>query len=359
MSGLAELGTLWHSIQAWLFPALEDELGELDDRHRQFVAVCELCNPREHLAAYRWVGNGCPPKDRLALCKAFIAKAVWDFPTTSALIDAVRHRPTLRRLCGWETLGEVPGESTFSRAFTAFAQDELPQSIHQAMLKARYADKIAGHISRDATAIHAREKAAKKEPRPASPAEGEAPVSSEPTRLQRQLERTQNENIADLPRACDWGTKKDSKGKKQTWRGYKLHLDTIDGDIPISWLVTSASMHDSQAAIPLAQMSAGRVTSLYDLADAAYDAKEIRLMSERMGHVAIIDHNPRRGEKKEFAPAQAIRYRQRSSAERINSHLHDNHGGRHIRVRGAAKVAAHLSFGLLVIAAEQLLTMLC
>ena len=193
----------------------------------------------------------------------------------------------------------------------------------------------------------------------AQPVEGEDPVSPEPTRLQRQLERTMEENLADLPRGCDWGTKKDSKGKKESWRGYKLHLDTIDGAVPISWLVTSASMHDSQAAIPLAQMSAGRVTSLYDLADAAYDAKEIRQMSERLGHVALIDHNPRRGEKREFSPAEAIRYRQRSSAERVNSHLHDNHGGRHIRVRGAAKVAAHLSFGLLVIAAEQLLTMLC
>jgi hypothetical protein len=359
MSGLAELGNLWHSIQAWLFPVLEDELGELDDRHREFIAICEICEPRKHLAAYRWVGNGCPPKNRLALCKAFIAKAVWNFPTTSALIDDVCHRPTLRRLCGWETTSDIPGESTFSRAFRVFARDELPQSIHQAMLKARYGDKIAGHISRDATAIHAREKAARKEPKPEPPAEGEDPISPEPTRLQRQLERTQDENLADLPRACDWGTKKDSKGKKQTWRGYKLHLDTIDGDIPISWLVTSASMHDSQAAIPLAQMSAGRVISLYDLADAAYDAKEIRQMSERLGHVAIIDHNPRRGEKREFAPAEAIRYRQRSSAERVNSHLHDNHGGRHIRVRGAAKVAAHLSFGLLVIAAEQLLTMVC
>jgi len=360
MSQLAELGNLWHSIQAWLFPVLEDELGELDDRHREFVAVCEICSPRKHLAAYRWVGNGCPPKDRLALCKAFIAKAVWDLPTTSALIDAIRHRPTLRRLCGWETLGEVPGESTFSRAFAAFAEDQLPQRIHDAMIKARYGDKIAGHISRDGTAIHAREKAARKEPKPvAQPVDVETKVSPEPTRLQRQIERTLDENLADLPRACDWGTKKDSKGKKQTWRGYKLHLDAIDGDVPISWLVTSASMHDSQAAIPLAQMSAGRVISLYDLADAAYDAKEIRQMSERLGHVALIDHNPRRGLKREFAPAEAIRYHQRSSAERVNSHLHDNHGGRHVRVRGAAKVAAHLSFGLLVIAAEQLLAMLC
>jgi len=58
MSGLAELGNLWHTIQAWLFPVLEDELGELDDQHREFVAVCEFCAPREHLATYRWVGKG-------------------------------------------------------------------------------------------------------------------------------------------------------------------------------------------------------------------------------------------------------------------------------------------------------------
>jgi len=90
MSGLAELGNLWHSIQTWLFPMLEDELGELDEKHREFVAVCETCAPQAHMATYRWVGNGCPPKDRLALCKAFIAKAVWDFPTTRELIDAVR-----------------------------------------------------------------------------------------------------------------------------------------------------------------------------------------------------------------------------------------------------------------------------
>ena len=118
------------------------------------------------MAAYRFCGNGCPPKDRLALCKAFIAKAVWDFPTTRIPINAIRHSPTLRRLCGWETLGDIPSEATFSHAFAAFAKDEVPQAIHQAMLKARYAGKLVGHISRDATAIHAREKAAKKESEP-------------------------------------------------------------------------------------------------------------------------------------------------------------------------------------------------
>jgi hypothetical protein len=137
-----------------------------------------------------------------------------------------------------------------------------------------------------------------------------------------------------------------------------VHLDVIDGDIPISFILSSASLHDSQVAIPLAQMTAERIANLYDLSDAAYDAKEIREMSARLGHVAIIDRNPRRGEKIEFSPAEALRYNERSAVERVNSHLHEEHGGRHVRVRGPVKVAAHLAFGLLVIAAEQMLRML-
>ena len=70
--------------------------------------------------------------------------------------------------------------------------------------------------------------------------------------------------------------KKDSKGYKSTWVGYKLHIDVADGQIPISCLLTSASLHDSQAAIPLATLSAERTTNLYDVMDAAYDAEPIR-----------------------------------------------------------------------------------
>ena len=204
MNGFAQLSNIWHSIQARLFPFLEDELGPLDEPHRQFVAICELCNLPQHLTGYRWIGNGCPPKDRLALGKAFIAKAVWDFPTTRDLIDALRHRPALRRLCGWETVAAIPCEATFSRAFATFAKDQLPEIIHQAMVKQHLGDKLVGHISRDATAIHAREHAAKKQAQPVPSAEEtQDPVVPEPTRLQRQLERSLDENLADLPRGCD------------------------------------------------------------------------------------------------------------------------------------------------------------
>ena len=74
----------------------------------------------------------------------------------------------------------------------------------------------------------------------------------------------------------------------------KLHLDTADCGVPLSAILTSASVHDSQVAIPLAMMTAGRVTNLYDLMDSAYDAREIHQTSERLGHVPIIDVNPRR-----------------------------------------------------------------
>ena len=54
------------------------------------------------------------------------------------------------------------------------------------------------------------------------------------------------------------------------------------------------SLHDSQAAIPLAQMSASRVSYCDELMDAAYDGTESHQHASQSGHVAIIDPNPRR-----------------------------------------------------------------
>ncbi len=40
--------------------------------------------------------------------------------------------------------------------------------------------------------------------------------------------------LEDLPKDCDVGTKKDSKGYKKSWRGYKLHIDTTENDYWLS-----------------------------------------------------------------------------------------------------------------------------
>lgn len=76
--------------------------------------------------------------------------------------------------------------------------------------------------------------------------------------------------LAEIPTACDRGTKCNAQGYKVSWNGYKLHIDTADCGVPVAALLSSASMHDSRAAIPLSLISAGRVTNLYDVMDAAY-----------------------------------------------------------------------------------------
>ncbi len=264
--------------------------------------------PQDHMGAYRWCSNGCPPCDRLAMCKAFIGKTVWNFDTTSG--PDRRHPPPS---------GPAPAVR-LRRSANALGVDLLARlrRIRQKRVPAgNPRGDGQGPLWRQArrarqprrTAIRAREKAAAKpETAPPRARQRGRRRKGEPRRRRRirhgcncKLNRGLKENLADLPASCDWGCKKNSKGKTECWRGYKAHLDVIDGDIPVSFILTSASLHDSQAAIPLAQMTAGRIVNLYDLADAAYDAKEIREMSARLGHVALIDHNPRRGEKIEFS----------------------------------------------------------
>lgn len=161
--------------------------------------------------------------------------------------------------------------------------------------------------------------------------------------------------LLEIPTACDRGAKCNAKGYKIAWNGYKLHLDTADCGVPISALLSSASVHDSRAAVPLSLMSAQRVTSLYDVADAAYCSVELQAHSRSLGHVPLIDHNPRGGVKDEFEPADAIRYRERTVAERSNARLKDEFGGRNVMVKGGVKVMCHLMFGVLALSADQLM----
>ena len=166
---------------------------------------------------------------------------------------------------------------------------------------------------------------------------------------------TIEEMPADLPTVCDRGTKINSKGYKESWNGYKLHLDIADGQIPITPLLTSASLHDSQPAIPLAAITSQRITNLYDLMDSAYDCDGIKEFSQKLEHVPIIDPNRRRGEKRELDPAEKTRYNERTAVERVFGRLKDEFGGRMVRVRGSTKIMAHLMFGILALTADQLL----
>ena len=367
------LTSTWRHIQGSLFPQLAEEVGPLTDQHKRVIVVLDMARMEAFVTV--WSGlPGRPPADRQALARAFVAKAVLGLPHTNQLIDRLNADKALRRLCGWETRGQIPSESTFSRAFAEFATSALPARVHEALIKTTHAERLVGHISRDSTAIEARERPAPK-PVQAAPQrkrgrrrKDEAPPPpKEPRRLERQSTMTLAEMLADLPRRCDVGAKCNAKGYLTTWIGYKLHIDTADGDIPVACLLTSASLHDSQVAIPLAQITAQRVTNLYDLMDSAYDAPEIYAASRALGHVPIIDPKPRRGTKAECAAearakrranyqlAEERRYDERTSSERVNGSLKDNYGANDVRVRGHDKVFCHLMFGVLALTIEQLM----
>jgi hypothetical protein len=364
-----DLREMWQHLQRQLFPMLLEEIGELGEKDHLFVRVISLLPLSRWLERYDWSGVGCPPRSRTWILHAFIAKEVYQYPTREALVDALNARPTLRRLCGWESVDEIPSLSTFCRAFQQFANDQLPQKIHTALIQKHCQPKLVGHVSRDATAITAPERPAAVGMQPPAaepkvrrkrgrPRKGEPPVVRPPTRLEVQPQRTLEENLADLPKGCDCGCKIGSKGQPEYWRGYKLHLDVIDGDIPVSAILTSASTHDSQVAIPLMQMTAQRLTSLYTLMDAAYDAQAIRDYACGLGLVPIIEPK-KRGDWIPLDEAQRRRFGERSASERVNARLKDCFGGRNVRVRGAAKVMCHLMFGVIAVAALGIWQRLC
>lgn len=260
------------------------------------------------------------------------------------------------------------------------------------MIQSALGDQLIGHISRDSSAIEAREQAQTKEvskkteaptteagtlheedakevaaaataqvvmpKRRGRPKKGEIRSSQDVGKVAQQRQQTVVEMLADMPKQCDIGTKKNAKGFKVSWKGWKLHLDTADCGVIVNHLVSSASMHDSIAAIPMMRISSQRVTYLYELMDAAYCSIEINLESKSLEHVALIDHNPRGGEKKEFAPHEAQRFKERSQAERSNARLKDEFGLRQIWVRGFEKASCHMSFAVLALAADQLMRLM-
>jgi hypothetical protein len=339
-------------MQTELFPGLEEDFGELPLQVVQLVKVLEIVRIDDGVAPPVIGLAGRPAMDRRPIARALVAKAVLGHCSTRALLLDLKCNVLLRKICGWSHVADLPGESTFSRAFADFAGSDLGQRIHEGLVKQVFEGRLVGHLLRDSTAVETLE-------RPPSRKKGEKRKKAKPTkRLEKQLSgMTLEKMIADLPTERAWGAKRNSRGHNYFWMGYKAHVDWSDCGIPISCILTSANVHDSQVAIPLATMSATRVVSLYDVMDSAYDSKLIRQHSRELGHVPITDI-VRRGkadQRPPRAPHEEQRFRLRTTAERGFGRLKESFGARSVRVRGASKVMAHLMFGILALTAYQIL----
>ena len=213
------LSSYWLTIQNNLFPWLKEELGDLTEKQMLLITVLETIRIEEHIPNYYGL-VGRPKSDRVAIARSLIA--IYDISTTIMLIDRLESDQSLRRICGWERKNYIPSESTFSRAFAEFSTSQILEQIHESLIKDRYEDEIVGHLSRDSTAIESREKPVKKvkdnkpKRKRGRPKKGEE-VIKKPTRLERQTKMNVTEMLDDLPKNCDIGCKKNSKGHTETW----------------------------------------------------------------------------------------------------------------------------------------------
>jgi hypothetical protein len=327
-----KISWLMGRVQRSLFPHLDECFDTLlTEQEQRLVTMLEIVQVERYVSKKSTTQRlGRKLLVREALARAFVAKAVYRLPTTSDLIRAIRATSNLRRICGFIAMGEIPSESTFSRAFTEFADSGLGNRAHDALVQDYLAGELIGHISRDSTAIVGREKPTQKVKKPKMPRKRGRPAKGEQRepvvekRLDRQVGQSAAEAIRELPFACDRGTKKNAKGYKTSWNGYKLHLDINDVGLPIS----------------------------------AYDARLINETSRQFEHVPIIDKNSRGREVIPMAPHEAERYKVRTSVEQANGRLKEDFGADNVMVKGHSKVNQHLMFGVIVLFADQLIRLL-
>jgi hypothetical protein len=333
------------------------------EQEKKLLAILEVVGVEQYVTRRRdnqWLGR--PLKEREAVARAFLAKLIMKFRDNKQLRSNLLSNQNLRMICGFGSLNSVPSESSFSRAFKEFATANLGEVVHKAMVEKHIGSQLLGHVSHDSTAIKAREKPVKRpknikvSKKRGRRKKGEDAPLVEPKRLDIQRNQAPEEILAALPKECDRSGKKGSKGDTEFWRGYKFHCAVNDNGFPVVGATTSASLHDSQAMIYTMKEASRRVFYLYDLADAAYDAHQIKEQSKELGHVPIIDPNHRGGKDAvPLAPHEKERYKERTAVERFFSRLKDEFGGNHITVRGNAKVSLHLMFGAIAIFADQLI----
>ena len=366
------------NLENSLFPKLQESLRieEFSSKESKLIRVLDFAEIEKFITITSPTNT---PKYREQIARAFIAKSIYNLQTTRDLIDRLQNDRTLRILCGWRYKNEIPSEATFSRAFDEISELNIAQKTHEKFVQEYLSKKIFFYNATDATKIPLREKPVKKAEKETRvkykagrPKKGETRKPIKPKILEQQKElQTVKEKLSLISTDCGIGVKQNSKGNREVWIGGKLHISTVDGDIPIAAFYSGANVHDSSVALPLMQETSNRVNYLYDLQDAGYDADIIREFSVELGHRPIIDINPKNSkvlkakielqkhERETFTylnqhlNCDKEHYNQRSMVERVNKLLKDDFGCNTIYYQGAVKVASVLAFGILSICIDQ------
>ena len=375
----------WNHIQASLFPWLREEVDPLTEALGQLVTTLDVIG-LEAFVPEPPRGAGRPPEDRRALARAFVAKAVLGIPTTKALIERLAVDKPLRHILGWERRSQVPSEATFSRAFAEFAQGDLPDKMHAALIERSLGGRIVGVIARDATEIEAREKPAVKEANDKKD-DPPPPDGAQPPRKRgrpRKDEATA-EARADAPGAANLAERQPNA--RRTAHSLRCRLQEeqqrLQRDLDRIQAAYRRRLRPDprllRADLGLRSRQSGRHSlddhdrraGLLSLRSDGRRLRRRRHSRQERGARPSTDHRSqlsRRHETKaEWAkevermkfinipdPDDVI-YDFRTMVERVNARLKDEFGARFLRVRGAIKVKCHLMFGIVALTADQIL----
>ena len=75
----------WEKIQGTLFPKLEENLPPLTQKQQQLISILEIVRIEEFVFPFCPGFRGRPEKNRRAILRAFVAKTVYNMPTTRML----------------------------------------------------------------------------------------------------------------------------------------------------------------------------------------------------------------------------------------------------------------------------------
>jgi transposase len=338
---------------------------KLNEQQKTFMHILRCIEEHLPTLVRPYAGTGRIPYQYQPFLISQFAQIFFQIESTKKLIERLRADPNLRLLCGFT---KIPGKSSFSRAFSHLAGTGILPAALENLAKETFKGKVVYHVSRDSSAINAREKAEKKskgkgkkpQKKRGKPRKGEGKPEKQQTEMEKQITEDAADSLEKLNKKCSFGCKKNSQGNISFWKGYKLHLDVSDTGFPITACVTGANVHDSMLAIPMEKITEQRVAFCYSLMDSAYDAQTITGFIFSRERVPIIDPNKRKNESRPpLDPAKKERYKIRTTVERAYSHLKDNLIPKTLYVKGHTKVSFVLFSAVLCLAALKHLSFLC
>jgi len=253
-----------------------------------------------------------------AMIYALVARIVERIPTIKDLVKRLRNDFMFHLDCGFLFSDRIPSEASFSRFTQKLSESNSLENVQETLLLQAIQEGFIHDdvVSIDATHFESRDRATaqEKKPKPEPKKRGrKSKVEQEAFQKEKQEREDQKtiyeKNIVDqldtsletlrtdVPIQPNWGIKKNSEGKNTFWFGFKAHLAVgSKSQYILQSLMSSASLNDGKAAIPLLKGIQEQLSSLnirYGTLDAGYDYEAIYKQLHQMKAKAIIAYNKR------------------------------------------------------------------